>query len=133
MTKQPKKDKMKIDIENIAIEKVRMSDIKPSDINKKIYQPHHEDRIVKLSNNIKKNGLMEALIVSRDGVIVSGHTRYAALKFRFMTLSIISQRRVSWSKLYTVFNSSNSRQILSVNLSLCLRDTLTGLDRVNDV
>ena len=83
---------MKIDIENIAIEKVRMSDIKPSDINKKIYQPHHEDRIVKLSNNIKKNGLMEALIVSRDGVIVSGHTRYAALKY--LNRTFVSVKRL---------------------------------------
>lgn len=91
LTKQPKKEKM--NLENIEIEKARMSDIKPSNINTTIYQPHHEDRIVKLANNIKKNGLMEPLIVTRDGFIVSGHTRYAAMKY--LNRTFVNVRRLN--------------------------------------
>jgi len=64
----------------MEIEKVRIEEIRPSEVNKAIYNPHHEDRVRKLANNIKRNGLLEPLIVSQDGVIISGHTRYAALQ-----------------------------------------------------
>lgn len=63
------------------IKKVRLSEIRPSDLNGTIYDPPHEDRIHKLANDIKRVGLLEPLLVSVDGVIISGHTRYAALKY----------------------------------------------------
>jgi len=62
------------------IEKIRLDQIRPSDLNNQIYSPIHEDRLVKLANDIKRNGLLEPLLVTIDGVIISGHTRFAALK-----------------------------------------------------
>ena len=62
------------------IKKVRLFEIRPSDLNGTIYNPPHEDGLRKLANDIKRNGLLEPLLVSVDGVIISGHTRYAALK-----------------------------------------------------
>lgn len=58
-----------------------MDSIRPSAINEDIYNPASEDRIVKLANDIKRVGLIEPITVSRDFVIISGHTRYKALKY----------------------------------------------------
>lgn len=67
-------------MESLKVEKILMTDIRPSEVNKTIYNPAHEDRIIKLANNIKRKGLLDPLLISSDGVIISGNTRYAALK-----------------------------------------------------
>lgn len=71
------------------IKKVRLSDIHPSNLNGTIYEPPHEDRLLKLANDIKRNGLLEPLLVSKDGVIISGHTRYAALRLLNRTFVVV--------------------------------------------
>jgi len=63
-----------------TIHKVRLSEVRPSEENKKIYSPSHEDRAIKLANDIKRNGQLEPLLVTLDGVIISGHTRYQAMQ-----------------------------------------------------
>jgi hypothetical protein len=60
--------------------KVRLSDIQPSEQNKSLYDGAHEDRVRKLANDIKRNGLQEPLIITTDNIILSGHTRYRALQ-----------------------------------------------------
>jgi hypothetical protein len=64
----------------MEVEKLRLEQIRPSDLNNEIYTPIHEDRLRKLANDIKRNGLLEPILVTIDGVIISGHTRFAALK-----------------------------------------------------
>lgn len=62
-----------------TIHKIRLNQIRPAEQNNAIYNALHEDRIIKLANDIKRRGLLEPLILSRDHVIISGHTRFAAL------------------------------------------------------
>jgi hypothetical protein len=93
-----------------SIEKVRMDSIRPSEQNKEIYNGHHEDRISKLANDIKRNGLLEPLIVSTDNVIISGHTRYKALKQLKRTFVKIRRANISsdhpaFSKLLVAANN----------------------------
>lgn len=63
-----------------TIHKIRVSLISESGINAKIYQPVSEDRLIKLANDIKRNGLIEPLLLTLDHVLISGHTRLRALK-----------------------------------------------------
>ncbi len=67
---------------NYKVVRKRLSSIKPSPENLRLYNPIDEadPDIVKLAESIKKRGLNEALIITADGFIVSGHRRYVALK-----------------------------------------------------
>ncbi|MDM8008611.1 MAG: ParB/RepB/Spo0J family partition protein [Phycisphaerae bacterium] len=56
--------------------------VEPSPENRRLYRPIDPDDpdIVKLADSIHERGILEPLIVTRDGFIVSGHRRYAAAK-----------------------------------------------------
>lgn len=59
----------------------RLSSIKPSPENEKLYRPSSDDPdISELADSIKKHGLQEPIVVTEDGYIVSGHRRYEALR-----------------------------------------------------
>lgn len=49
--------------------------------NNQLYNPPTDDRILELVNDIAENGLLEPLVVSQDGTIISGNTRYKACKY----------------------------------------------------
>ncbi len=57
-----------------------LSEIQPSPKNDKLYKPVDttDPDFKALAENVRTNGVRKALIVSRDGYIVSGHRRYAA-------------------------------------------------------
>src|SRR5436309_1766397 len=57
-----------------------LSEIRPSPQNDKLYKPvdPNDPDFKALAENIRADGVREALIVTRDGYIVSGHRRYAA-------------------------------------------------------
>ena len=58
----------------------RVSSLKPSPENSKLYRPTGDDPdIESLAESIKKHGLNEPLIVTADNYVVSGHRRHAAL------------------------------------------------------
>ena len=59
---------------------VAISKIKPSTDNRKLYQPPSQNRIDELAKSIEATGLLEPVILTKDGVIVSGHTRFEACK-----------------------------------------------------
>lgn len=56
--------------------------MKPSSENDSLYGAvdTYDPSIIDLAKSIKKNGLHDPLIVTRDGYIVSGHRRFAAVK-----------------------------------------------------
>ncbi|MEX1223414.1 MAG: ParB N-terminal domain-containing protein, partial [Pirellulales bacterium] len=64
------------------ITRKRVSSLKPSPENQKLYKAidANSPEIVELAESIRRNGLQQPLVVTRDGWIVSGHQRYAALK-----------------------------------------------------
>jgi ParB/RepB/Spo0J family partition protein len=68
--------------ENAAIEHVALDSIWPSTENNQIYRPvdPSDPEIKELAASIRKNGIMEPLVVTADDFIVSGHRRYAAAK-----------------------------------------------------
>src|SRR5688572_8301585 len=62
------------------VEHVPLSQIRPSPENDRLYRPVDlgDPEIVALANSIRKKGLLEPLVISADGFIVSGHRRFAA-------------------------------------------------------
>jgi hypothetical protein len=77
------------------IELVRLSEIKPSPENDNIYKPVDpaDSDLQALAASIGKYGVREALVITRDAYILSGHRRYAAA--RLAGLSEVPCRRES--------------------------------------
>lgn len=59
---------------------VKTSEIKTPLINDSLYQAPSEDRLISLANDIKVNGLINPIRVSKDLFIYDGNTRLKALK-----------------------------------------------------
>jgi len=59
-----------------------VSELRPSPENDRLYKPVDPDdpEIQELSNSIIENGLLEPIVVTRDGFIISGHRRFTACK-----------------------------------------------------
>ena len=66
---------------------VSIFDLKESGKNDLLYRPAHADdpEIQALARSIKKKGLLNPLVISRDGFIVSGHRRSLACKLAGLT------------------------------------------------
>ncbi len=78
--------------ENIQTTVLRsIKTIKPSPENDAIYGKMKRDNDwIDLCNDIAKNGILEALVVTRDHFIISGHRRYAAAKMvKLKTVPVI--------------------------------------------
>jgi hypothetical protein len=58
----------------------RLSEIRPSPKNDSLYKPvdRSDPDFIALAENVRINGVLEPLIVSLDGYIISGHRRHAA-------------------------------------------------------
>ena len=66
--------------EHVQIRLLKLSEIYPSPENDKLYRPIRRDdpAVIALSQSIAERGLLDALIVTQDGYIVSGHRRHTA-------------------------------------------------------
>lgn len=64
----------------VRIFTLSVKDIRPSPENDRIYRPvNPEDpSLIALAESIEEHGVMEPLVVTQDGYILSGHRRYAA-------------------------------------------------------
>lgn len=64
------------------IREISLSEIRPSPENDKLYRPvnPNDPEIAALAESIRVNGVKEALVLTLDGYILSGHRRYAAAK-----------------------------------------------------
>jgi hypothetical protein len=49
--------------------------------NYQLYNAPTDDRLLDLANDIAVNGLLEPLVISQDGTIISGNTRFKACKY----------------------------------------------------
>jgi hypothetical protein len=56
--------------------------IRPAEVNSVIYRPveHGDPAIQELANSIRERGLLQPIVVSREGYILSGHRRYMACR-----------------------------------------------------
>ena len=63
-----------------VIELVPLAGLRPATVNDELYKPVRTDdpAIVALGRDIRRKGLLDPIIVTPDGVIVSGHRRRAA-------------------------------------------------------
>jgi hypothetical protein len=89
---------------SIRLVRKRVASLKPSPENLLIYGPNEIDpddpEIIKLANSIKKNGC-DALVITQDNFIVSGHRRFVALNLigqAHVSCRVLSQRRDSTPK-----------------------------------
>lgn len=64
----------------VSIRHVPLSSITPSDINDDVYRPPSPDDpdIQEMARSMREHGVLQALIITRDGFILSGHRRYCA-------------------------------------------------------
>src|ERR1035441_2719394 len=65
---------------HVPIRSFPLCSIRPSAENSKLYRPVTKDDpdILALAESIRKHGILEPLLVIRDGYIVSGHRRHCA-------------------------------------------------------
>jgi len=66
---------------SLKVSDINPRDLKPSIVNRKVYKPVDPDdpAIIDLANDIaEKKGILEPLVVSKDGYILSGHRRCVA-------------------------------------------------------
>jgi hypothetical protein len=66
----------------VRLVRLSLDSIRPSRQNDLIYRPIRADDpdIRELARSIKRDGLLEPIIVARDGYIISGHRRHAACR-----------------------------------------------------
>lgn len=64
------------------IRQISIAEIRPSPENEQLYRPVCEDdpEIIALSESIAEHGVVEPLVITLDGFILSGHRRYVAAK-----------------------------------------------------
>ncbi len=62
------------------IQQIQITEIRPSPENEQLYKPVREDdpEIVALAGSINEHGIVEPLVVTLDGFILSGHRRFVA-------------------------------------------------------
>ena len=68
------------ELDHVPISLIDLNIISPSPENDKIYRPIERDdpSIISLAESIRERGILEPIVVTRDGFILSGHRRYAA-------------------------------------------------------
>lgn len=64
----------------MIVKTVKTNEIKTPQINDDLYQAPSEDRLISLANDIKANGLINPIRVSKDLFIYDGNTRLKALR-----------------------------------------------------
>lgn len=63
-------------MDKLKIEYLPLDSIKPYENNPR----NNEDAVQYVANSLKKFGWKQPIVIDKDGVIVAGHTRYAAAK-----------------------------------------------------
>lgn len=66
---------------------IQVTELRPSPENELVYKPVLLDdpRIIELADDMRNNGVLEPLVVTRDNYIVSGHRRHAAARLAGLT------------------------------------------------
>ena len=109
---KPKSADDKEALARYTVKFVPIDSIKPSPENNDIYGPiEHDDSMDNLIDSMRRKGMEEPILVTRDGFILSGHRRYYAAKF------------LGWRKvpvrvrpdIYRVGNAEFHRELIEYN------------------
>lgn len=101
-------------------------------MNADVYRPITPDdpEFRELAKSIKKHGILEPLLISRDGFIISGHRRYTASLLAGLKAVPVQTHSISWEKdrdaFLTLLVESNSQRIKSV--SELLHESIIKID-----
>src|SRR5262249_43247521 len=85
--RRSRKDREPRDEQVGLVQLVELSAIRPSPENDRLYRPIDPNApdIIALAESIRELGILDNLIITRDGYILSGHRRYAAAKIAGLT------------------------------------------------
>ncbi len=88
-TRKGKGNRPKVDLE-------RLSEIFPSPENDQLYRPpdRADPEIIALAESIRRHGILEPLIITADGYIVSGHRRHVAAGLAGLTSVPVRRLRI---------------------------------------
>lgn len=69
------------------LRQVSISEIKVSGVNEKLYRPvnRSDPALLELASSIKRDGILDPLVLSEDFYVISGHRRYAASRLIGLT------------------------------------------------
>jgi hypothetical protein len=97
-----------------SVVRKRVASLHPSPENSRLYrQPESDPEHEKLVESIRKNGLLEDLVITADNYIVAGHRRHAALVQigqQFVRCRVLPIRRGSMSENEYVANAAKITQ-----------------------
>ncbi len=79
----------------LAVETVPINGVRPAAVNDEIYKRVRADdpSVVALAASVRAHGVLDPLIVTADGVILSGHRRHAAARLAGLTTVPVIYRR----------------------------------------
>lgn len=117
------------------VQKLRLDSVQPSPENDLLYRPVSLDdpNIILLAESIKKIGLKEPIVVTRDAFIVSGHRRYAACKLtgiEFVECRIANIIRRTAKNCVALLREYNRQR--SKTLDEVMREETVSTDREDD-
>jgi hypothetical protein len=129
---KPNPARMNQELELDLVQVRRLDSLKPAPENDDVYQPIACDdpEILELARSIKKHGIQEPLLISRDGFIISGHRRRIAAAIAGRELVPVRVHPVSRTENRAEFLrllvEMNSQRIKST--SVLLHESLIKID-----
>jgi hypothetical protein len=115
-----------------SVRHVALTTIQPSPENDALYRPISDDdpATVALADSVRQHGILEPLVASRDGFIISGHRRYAAARLAGLSripVRFISVRRGRHIDRFTALLREHNRQRVK-SLDELLREEVVSAD-----
>lgn len=133
MIKHSSSDKVRRAFRTTRVIRKRLASIRPSPENLALYRPIDPDdpELQALADSIRQHGLHELLVVTKDGYIVSGHRRYAALMAIGQVVApckVLPIRRADMSRdEFVALLRDHNRQRYK-NVAEQMRETLVDID-----
>src|SRR5262249_15321196 len=87
LERQAETDGLIAEFDHGRIHRLPLASIHPASLNDQVYRPVNPDdpEIRKLADDIRRDGLLEPIVVTRDHVILSGHRRRVACRLAGLT------------------------------------------------
>lgn len=100
------------------VRKVPLASIRPSPINDSVYRPPSADDpdIQEMARSMREHGVLQALTITRDGFILSGHRRYCAATAAGLDMVPVIVERITrddptFSKLLVMHNQQRQKTV----------------------
>jgi hypothetical protein len=108
----------KTEIKLVSIQHIPLESITPSRLNDSVYRPPSEDDpdIQEMARSMREHGVLQALTITSDGFILSGHRRYCAakaagLKTVPVVVEDITRDHAAFARLLVTHNQQRQKNI----------------------